>query len=198
MFTINIYVRFALIALTLIGGTIMAITYSFWYAFPILLIGIALLVGYFLFGTIQSASLIMQKGDMEGASKRLDMTYMPNWLYKTNRAMFYILRGSIAGAQKDMEASEMWLQKAKAIDLPTDNEKAMVEIQLASININKGKWQAAQKNFRFMKKLKITEPQILEQYKQLEQVMNQRGQIKQSRRQGGQQMGGKRRRPKMK
>ena len=43
MFTINIYLRFALIALLLIGGTLMAIFIGFWYSFPFLLAGVGLL-----------------------------------------------------------------------------------------------------------------------------------------------------------
>ena len=35
MFTINIYLRFALIFITLVGGVILAFLFGFWYAFPI-------------------------------------------------------------------------------------------------------------------------------------------------------------------
>ena len=45
MFSINIYLRFALVALCLIGGTVLAFQFGFWYAFPFLLVGVFLLVG---------------------------------------------------------------------------------------------------------------------------------------------------------
>ena len=43
MFTINIYLKLALIGVLLVGGLILAFTVSFWYALPILLIGLVFL-----------------------------------------------------------------------------------------------------------------------------------------------------------
>ena len=71
MFSINIYLKLALIALCLVGGVLLAIFQGFWYAFPILLIGILLLASYLLLGTIQSAAKFIQTMDFEGAEKRL-------------------------------------------------------------------------------------------------------------------------------
>jgi disulfide bond formation protein DsbB len=88
MFTINIYLRFALIGLLLIGGTILAFFTGFWYAFPILLIGLGLVISYILLGTIQSAAKFMQDSDFDNVEKRLKLTLKPNWLYSTNRAYF--------------------------------------------------------------------------------------------------------------
>ena len=203
MFGINIYLRFALIALTLIGGIVLAVLVSFWYALPILLVGIVLIVGYFLLGTIQSAAMLMQKGDLEATEKRLNMTFNPKWLYATNRAYYYMLKGSIAMARKDVEASEHYLKMAREINVPTENEKAMLELQLANISASKGKWKQAQIHYRNLKQLKVTEPTIKEQIKEFDKVMQNQGQMKAATRMGGQQgamirQGGKRRRPKMK
>ena len=88
MFTINIYLRFALIALFMGGGIILAFIYGFWYALPFLLIGLGFIVSYILLGTVQSAAQFIQTMDFEGAEKRLDLTPNPNWLYKTNGAFY--------------------------------------------------------------------------------------------------------------
>lgn len=201
MLTINIYLRFALIALTLVGGVVLTMAYGFWYAFPFFLVATILLAGYFAFGTIQSAGMLLQQMQFDEAEKRLNLTFFPDWLYKTNRAFFYILKGSIAMQRKDADTAEIYLEKARAIDLPTDNEKAMVELQLASINANKGKWQAAEIAYRNIKKLNVTEPQIKAQIAEFDKVMQNKGAIKQARRmnRGGipTKPGGKRRRPKM-
>ena len=74
MYTINIYLRFALMALTLVGGVILAFVFGFWYALPFLLVGVVLLAGYIFLGTVQSAALLMQQSDFAGTEKRLNLT----------------------------------------------------------------------------------------------------------------------------
>ena len=125
MFSINIYLRFALIAFLLIGGTVAGFVWGFWWAFPLLLAGIILVVGYFLLGTVQSAAMMLQTGDFMAADQRLNMTYFPQWLYVANRGYFYLLKGTIFSQQKDYETAEKNYLKAQKIGLPSDNEKAM-------------------------------------------------------------------------
>ncbi|MFK7934964.1 MAG: hypothetical protein AB8G22_15750 [Saprospiraceae bacterium] len=202
MLKLNIYVRFALIALTLIGGIILAFAYGFWYAFPFLLAGIILVVGYVLLGTVQSAAEIMQTGSLEEAEKRLNLTFKPDWLYKTNRAYFYMIKGNMAMQRKDTEEGEKWLKKAQSVDIPTDNEKAMIELQLANVAASREKWKQAEIHMRNLKGLKVTEPMLKEQITTFEKAFAQRGQAKAQRRmqmsqRGGFRPGGKRRRPKM-
>jgi len=204
MISINIYLKFALIALLVGGGILLAIFQGFWYALPLILIGLGLLASYFLLGTVQSAALLVQESKFEEAEKRLDLTVKPEWLYKTNQAFYYMMKATLASQKKDNDAAEKWLQKAQSIELPTDNEKAMVLLQLANINAQKGKWKAAQMHHKKLKDLSITEPQLKAQVKEFDKVMQQQGQIKSQRRQmaGGKKSqmmrpGGKRRRPKM-
>ena len=64
---------------------------------------------------------------------------------------------------KDLASAESFLQTAKKIELPSDNEKAMVELQLANIYAQKNNWTIVKKHIQVAKKLKITEPQIKEQ-----------------------------------
>ena len=204
MFTINIYLRFALIGLFLIGGTIMAIFLGFWYSFPFLLVGVGLLIGYFLLGTVQSAAQLMQTTDYLGAEKRLDLTWKPNWLYVSNRAYYYIMKGTIAQGLGRKEEAEKYLKIAQQLDLPTDNEKAAVQLQLAGVAAQKEKWNQVKLYMKEIKNLNVTEPTIKDQVKQFEKAIKDRGQLKAARRmgqmpRGGMPMkgGGKRRRPKM-
>lgn len=204
MFTINIYLRFALIALGIIGGTVLSAVWGFWYGFPFILVGLVLLAGYIALGTIQSAAELMQLGDLDKTEQRLNMTLMPKWLYVSQRAYFYMLKGSIALSRKEMDEGEEWLRKAQSVKVPTDNEKGMIEIQLASIHANKGKRKQAQMHLRNAKQLNITEPTIKDQLKQLEQGLKNMGAMNAANRMGGRGQvaikGGKskRRRPKMK
>jgi tetratricopeptide (TPR) repeat protein len=201
MFSINIYLRFALIAVFLIGGIAAAFIPSigFWWGFPFLLIALILLAGYLLLGTVQSAALLLQATQFDEAEKRLGLTFFPKLLYVTNRAYFYILKGTLASAQQKSDEAEIWLKKAQTMKLPTDNEKAMIELQLANIAATKGKWQQAQNSFRNIKTLKVTDANIKEQMKQFEKALQQQGQVKATGMGNTNMMrpGGKRRRPKM-
>jgi|SRR5690606_6482002 len=201
MFTINIYLKFALIALFLGGGIILSFSISLWYAVPLILIGLGFLASYIFLGTIQSAAQIMQDGDFEATEKRLNLTLNPKWLYVTNRAFFYIIKGSLALNRKDNDLAESYFHTAKSMKLPSDNERAMVLMQLANMAVQKNNWNQAQAYFRDIKKLTVTETMLKEQLAQFEKAMNQKGQIKSSSRlsqqMGGFRPGGKRKRPKI-
>ena len=200
MLTINIYLKFALIAIGLIGGVALWIAFGVWYGIWFVIMGIAMLLSYIFLGTVQSAAVLMQNSDFDGSEKRLNLTLKPGWLYATNRAYFYMIKGSIALARKDVEEGEMWLRKAEEVDVPTDNEKAMLQLQLANIAASKGKWKQAEQHFRTAKQCKITEPNVKEQFKQFEKAFSNRGQMKHAQMGGkGSAMrpGGKRRRPKI-
>ena len=202
MFSINIYLRFALIALCLLGGIAAGLAWGFWWAFPIILAGIVLVVGYFLLGTVQSAAMILQSGDFAAADQRLNLTYFPQWLYSANRAYFYLLKGSIASQVKDNEGAEKHYLLAQKIGLPSDNEKAMVLLALTNFRLMKNNWPAAENFYRQIKGLKVTEPMIKEQIKEFDEAMKQKGQVKAAMsRPGFRNMmggGGKRPRPKAK
>ncbi len=205
MLSINIYLRLALIAAGLIGGIALWAAFGIWYGIWFVIAAVALLVGYLLLGTVQSAAMLLQTADIDAAEQRLKLTPSPKLLYSTNRAYYYMLKGSIAVARHNTDEGEMWLRKAEAVKVPTDNERAMLQIQLAQIAASKNKWKQAQLHYRNAKGMKITEDTIKEQLKQLEKALAGRGQMKAASRMGKQgaammrQGGGKskRKRPKM-
>jgi len=204
MINLNIYWLIGLTIATLLAGTILAFTVNFWYAFPFLLVGIILFVVYVLFGSVNSAAKHVQDGDFEAAEKKLKLTWKPQWLYVTQRAFYYIMKGSIAMNNKDMKTAELHFDHALGMNLPSDNERGMVLLQLANINASKQKWNAAKKYYRDIKKLDVTEKQIKEQIEQFGKALANSGQMKAARsmgKQGMQMMQGggksKRRRPRM-
>lgn len=204
MFIINPYLRIALMAVGIIGGVVLWILFGFWYGFPFWLSGLVLLVGFVLMGTVGSAAQATQLMEVDKAEKLLRLTITPRWLYPTNRAYYYMLKGTIAISRNNMDDGELWLKKAEEINLPTDNEKAVLQIQLAGIAINRNRWKQAEVYYKNAKELKISTPEIKEQLKQLEKAMQNQGQMKAAMRMGRpggggmmQAGGGKRRRPKM-
>ena len=199
MIKINIYLRFAIIAFSLVAAILLTVFVGFWYAFPLYLVAIGLLVGYILLGTVQSAAELVQLQQIDAASDRLDLTYFPKFLYVTNRAYYFLLRGSIAQFRKQNAEAEVFLQKAQDLELPSDNERAMIKLQLANIAAQRNKWNQAKLYIRETKDMKITESTIKEQLAQFDQALKQQSAARNAQMQGGRRMyqGGKRRRPKM-
>ncbi len=199
MFTINIYVRFALIALGLVGGIALSATQGFWYGIIFILAAIVLLVGYFLLGTMNSAAQLMQFGDLEGAAKRLDLTIKPDWLYQPVRGSFYLIKATMKLQAKQPDEAEPLLVKSLQIGLPSDNETAMVNMQLASIAAQKSQWVKAEQYVKVAKTYKITEPELKSQLDQFSKGLAQRGQqstmMMRHGMAGGRQGGSKRRTP---
>lgn len=203
MFTIHPYLKFALIALFLVGGTVMMFTLPWGYGLPFVIIGILLLVSYILLGTIQHAAKVMQNTqNYLDAEKWLNLTWKPEWLYVTNRAYYYMMKGTIAQGLGRTDEAEAMLTKAQSLNLPTDNEKAAVQLQLASIAIQRQKVNMAKIYLKNIKELNVTEPMLKDQIKQFDKAMAQQGQMKMAQQMGMVQKGGmplnprsKRRRP---
>jgi tetratricopeptide (TPR) repeat protein len=197
-YNINIYLRFALIAVFLLLGIGLSVAYGFWYGFLFILVAIGLLVGYILLGTVQSAATMLQEQNFDGAKKQLGLTFFPKLLFGPNRAYFHLLRGTIGMQQQEYDYAEAEYALAQKAGLPSDNEKAMIFLQLANLRAQKGNWTAAQTYVRQLKDLKITEPQLKEQVKEFDKAISQRGQVQQMRGANrGYMPGGKRPRPKM-
>ena len=201
MFKINIYLKLALTIVSLVLGIWLWAAFGTWYGIWFVIVGVVLLVSYVMLGTIVSASEMVQKQDFDAAEKRLGLTLSPKLLYPTNRAYYYILKGSFAVNKKDQKQGEELFNKALSIKLPSDNEKAMILLQLANINASKSKWTTAKKYYNDAKKLKITEKTLKDQLKEFNKVFANKGAMRQAGAMGKDGMsmmrGGKRRRPKM-
>ena len=204
MFKINIYLKFALIAIFLGGGIILSFFNGLIWTWPLILVGLILLASYILLGTVQSTADLVQTEQFDEAEKRLNLTLNPKWLYVTNRAFYYIMKGSLAAQRQDNDGAEAHFETALALKLPSDNEKAMVLMQLASINAGRSKWKAAERYYRELKKLNITERTMKAQLLEFDKAFAGRGQAKAAQRMGAgrkgsavMRPGGKRRRPKM-
>lgn len=197
MLTINLRLKLAIIAVGIIGGLALVFTAGFWYGFPLILIGLGFLVSYILLGTVQSAAQMLEKMQFVEAEERLKWTLKPDWLYVTNRAFYYIMKGSIAANLNRPDEAEGYFEKAKELKLPSDNERALVYLQLANIKANQGKWTQAKSIFHQVKKFNVSEGMLKEQIKQFEKALSQSGNTVHLRSGQAMQPGGKRRRPKM-
>jgi hypothetical protein len=173
MFTINIYLRFALIALGLLGGIGLWGTYGFWYGFPLLLVGIVLLAGYLMLGTILSTNMLVSQQRLDEAEQRLKLTFFPKLLLMGYKGVYYMTHGGIAMQKRDFNTAESWVKKALDAGLPSDNERGAALMQLTMIAAGKNNIKGAQNHFAELKKLNITEPMLKEQVKEIEKQMKQ-------------------------
>ncbi len=178
MFKINIYVRFAIMAICALLTVYFAMDGSWVSAIITFVIFSFFVAGYILLGTVAGAAQYIQAGDFEKAENYLKLTLKPEWLYSANRGFYYMLQGTLASQKRDTAATKAAFNKALEVGLPSDNETAMAYLQLANIAATKNNWQHAQAQVRKLKGLKITEPQLKEQVRQFEKAIQQRGQMK--------------------
>jgi hypothetical protein len=203
MFTIPVYVRFALIAAGILGGAALWAAWGFWYGFPFLLVGVVLLIGYLLLGTIVSTNTLISAGRFDEAEQRIGLTFFPNLLLTGYKGVYYMTHGALAMQKKDLTAGESWLKQALSAGLPSDNERGAALLQLAMIAGSKNNRQVALGYMADLKKLTITEPMLKEQIKELEKQLKLMQQsmnpsmMAMMAGKGGFRPGGKRRQPKM-
>jgi len=176
MFVINIYLRFALIAVGILGGIALWAAYGFWYGFPFVLAGVLLLAGYLMLGTILSTNQLLAKQDLDAAEARLKLTFFPKILLMGYKGVYYMTFGALYMQRKDFNTAEMWIKKSLDSGLPTDNERGAALLQLVMISAARNNIRAAQNHFAEIKKLTITEGMLKEQVKDVDKQLKQAGQ----------------------
>lgn len=175
MFTINIYLRFALIVGGILGGIALWSTFGFWYGFPFLLVGIILLAGYLMLGTILSTNQLLSQQRLDEAEARLKLTFFPKLLLVGYKGVYFMTLGAVAMQKRDFNTAEVWIKKSLDSGLPTDNERAAAMLQLVMIAAGKNNIKAAQSHFADLKKLNVTEPMLREQIKEVDKQLKQAG-----------------------
>jgi hypothetical protein len=176
MFIINIYLRFALIVGGILGGTALWLSLGFWYGFPFLLVGVVMLAGYLMLGTILSTNQLLSQQRIPEAEERLKLTFFPKILLVGYKGVYFMTLGAIAMQKRDFNTAEKWIKQSLDSGLPTDNERGAAMLQLVMIAAGKNNIRAAQAHFAELKKLNVTEGMLKEQIKEVERQLKQAGQ----------------------
>lgn len=166
--------RIAAAIASLVVAIVLTITVGFGWSFIFWIIFIVFVVGYFLLGTIAAASEKLNVGDLDGAERILGYTKFPNLLLKMNQAYFSLLKGMIALQRNDTKTGEVLLQEAYDKGLPTNNDKAMVLLNLAHINYSKNKVNLVKGQLRQIKELNVEDPSLNAKVAELEQALKSR------------------------
>ena len=151
--------RFIVCALALIG-----IAYCLVYGYYNLTIYLLGIVGYLAWsqyreGTVFLATQAFHKQDYEKTKRLLEEIKNPDHLRKGRRNFYEFMRGNIALKEDRIEDAEVHFQLASRLPWKRDNEKAMVLINLANINLRKKEYDRVNAYVEVTEKLKLTERQ---------------------------------------
>jgi len=159
--------RFIIIAVALIGIAYCLV--SEYYNIAIYLLGIA---GYFVWsqyreGTVFLATQAFHRQDYEKTKALLLEIKNPDHLRKGRRNFYEFMEGNIALKENRIDEAEVHFQLASRLPWKRDNEKAMVLINLANINLRKKEYDRVSAYIEVVEKLKLTGRQkdILEKIK---------------------------------
>lgn len=174
LFTLR--VQLILFVVSLIAAVALTITSGLTWSWIFYLILIILITKYILIGTVNGAAMSLQSQQIDKAERLLSYTKFPQWLRFGYQGIFYFLKSIIAMQRKDFKASEEYTHKALAIGLPSDENEALAYINLAGIYANQRRIREAKDYVQRAKKLKVTEPMIKEQIKQIDDALHGRNQ----------------------
>lgn len=137
-------------------------------------IGICLLVrSYFREGTVMMAAHQLRAKNYDRAEELLMEIEHPEYLGKIHRGFYEFIYGSIELHRANFEKAEQHFQIASRFRLRNSNDKAMVLIHLANINLRRKDVERALAYLEKMKDLKIT-PRVRQIAEKIElQINNQ-------------------------
>jgi hypothetical protein len=147
--------RIVFIFVLIAGGFVsMMLNFSPSVSITMWILALILGAGYLLFGTVNGALFMLNRGQVDEAEKLLAQTYKPEWLMKSHKAYYYFTKGLLAlhkvnemgGDDKlALKVGEEHLLKSLEIGLSRKQERAMAYLNLAAValrNKDKAKTEA--------------------------------------------------------
>lgn len=132
----------------LILGIVTNVYAGFWPAFPLYLIAVILLFGYFFFGPLRLIQEHMESGNLEEAEKVLASVKFPNLLYKPIRSVYYTLKGNIAMMKQDFTAAEVNMKKGLDLGMPMKEAEGASLLQMGMLAMQKNDIRQAESYIR--------------------------------------------------
>ena len=119
------------------------------------------LIGYFVWsyfkeGTVYLATQAFHNQDYEKTKALLSQIKNPDNLRKGRRNFYEFMMGNIALKEERVEEAEVHFQLASRLPWRRDNEKGMVLINLANINLRKHEYDRAKTYIEIAEKLMLT------------------------------------------
>lgn len=153
--------RFRMIIVSIAGvGLAYSVVFKY-YNVCVYLLGI---IGYFIWsqyreGTVFLATQAFHKQDYEKTKRLLAEIKNPDHLRKGRRNFYEFMLGNIALKENQIEEAEYHFQLASRLPWRRDNEKGMVLINLANINLRKKDYDRVATYLDLADKLALTQRQ---------------------------------------
>ncbi len=117
---------------------------SAWICFILAFFSILL---YFMLGTMRLVQEAVQEGDMDNAVSYLNKIKFPNLLFKPVRSAYYMLQSNVAMVNNDLAGAEANIKNSiKHKSKLMGDTEGMTYLQLATIELQKGKTKEARNN----------------------------------------------------
>lgn len=122
---------------------------------------VAGLIGYLIWshyreGTVFLATQAFQNQDFEKAKALLDDIKKPELLRKRRRNYYEFMSGNLALKAEDYAAAERHFQIASRLPFRRPNDKAIILVNLANINLRKKDYERVQAYVDVARKLEVT------------------------------------------
>jgi tetratricopeptide (TPR) repeat protein len=155
-YTIYIRYRFWIGLVCILLGIWANISWGFWSAFLLYLVGVISVFGHFFFGPLRLIQADMEAGNMEGAKKIVDSIWFPNLLFKPIRSVYYTLKGNMAMFSQDYDNAEINLQKGQNLmasgssmmGMPMNQAQGANHLQLGMLALQKNDLKKAEGHIR--------------------------------------------------
>lgn len=135
--------RILLGILLIVLGVFLGIKVTWWLGWLPILIGLLMIVAYFLLGPVTLLQRYIESGDVEGAQKLIATVKYPNLLYKPIRSAYYMLKANFSTMNEDFDTAEAELKKGLAAGVADKDFQGTAMLQLGSIAYKKGNMKEA-------------------------------------------------------
>ena len=136
-----------------------------------LLAGGLFIYGYFKYGTVYAAFQQMKKDNIKKAEQLISKIKNPDKLIKGHKSYYYFTTGIIALEKKEFEKSHSDLTQALNIGLRTENDKSIVLLNLANIELLKKNYNEANEYIRKVRELHL-KPLVESETNRIEKEIN--------------------------
>jgi predicted negative regulator of RcsB-dependent stress response len=136
-----------------------------------LIAGGLFIYGYFKYGTVYAAFQHMKKNNLKKAEELISKIKNPDKLTKGHKSYYYFTTGIIALEKKEFEKSHSDLTQALKIGLRTENDKSIVLLNLANIELLRKNFIKANEYIKKVKELDL-KPLVESETNRIEKEIN--------------------------
>lgn len=166
--------RFLLILTFIILGVLLHVKQGISSAWYLYVAAAILLITHFIFGNVWSAFSMLKKGNMAQAETMIDEIKRPDLLLKGHRAYYHFIKGIISLQDKEFENGEQHLKSALDLGLRTDNDRALVHLNLAHICLAQKRPKDARQYVDAAKDIPYNDLMLKDKIKEMDQALNTR------------------------